>query len=60
MLTSLLAGADTITGSYYYPKGPKDEGEKTQVSRPLKNGESAEWILLDGVRLASILPLPLG
>jgi hypothetical protein len=25
-------------------------GESSEVSRPLKEGEVAEWILLDGVR----------
>jgi len=39
---------DTILGRYYYPKHPDGLGEISDTSRPLKNGEVAEWILLDG------------
>lgn len=34
-------------GSYFYPK-EDGQGEITNYSRPLKHGEIAEWILLDG------------
>jgi len=37
-----------VQGSYYYPKDPDGQGEVSPVSRPLKEGEIAEWILLDG------------
>ncbi|KAI0033144.1 sure-like protein [Vararia minispora EC-137] len=39
---------DTIRGRYYYPKDPNGHGEVSEVSRPLKEGEVAEWVLLDG------------
>ncbi|KAL7410222.1 survival protein sure-like phosphatase/nucleotidase [Mrakia frigida] len=39
---------DTIVGSYYYPTEPHGLGETSTTSRPLKDGEVAEWILLDG------------
>ncbi|KAA1471470.1 sure-like protein [Dentipellis sp. KUC8613] len=39
---------DTIRGKYYYPRDPDGLGEITEASRPLKEGEIAEWILLDG------------
>jgi len=37
----------TIRGWYYYPKD-NGQGEVSVQSRPLKAGEIAEWILLDG------------
>jgi len=39
---------DIIVGRYYYPRGPDGFGETSETSRPLKEGELAEWILLDG------------
>jgi len=40
---------DKITGRYYYPRERGDiKPETSDVSRPLKDGELAEWILLDG------------
>ncbi|TFY80117.1 hypothetical protein EWM64_g3891 [Hericium alpestre] len=39
---------DVIQGRYYYPKDPDGKGETSESSRPLKDGEVAEWILLDG------------
>ncbi|ORY86724.1 survival protein sure-like phosphatase/nucleotidase [Leucosporidium creatinivorum] len=37
------------TGQYYYPRGPDGtQGERTDLPRPLKEGEHVEWILLDG------------
>ncbi|RSH93391.1 hypothetical protein EHS25_007747 [Saitozyma podzolica] len=40
---------ETITLSYFYPIGPDGlQGETCDVSRPLKEGETAEWILLSG------------
>ncbi|KAF9526441.1 survival protein sure-like phosphatase/nucleotidase [Crepidotus variabilis] len=38
---------DITKGNYFYPK-ESGEGEVSLVSRPLKDGELAEWILLDG------------
>ncbi|KAJ8702629.1 hypothetical protein PTI98_001330 [Pleurotus ostreatus] len=35
-------------GRYYYPREPDGMGEISEISRPLKDGEVAEWILLDG------------
>ncbi|THH09195.1 hypothetical protein EW145_g2199 [Phellinidium pouzarii] len=35
-------------GRYYYPRDPDGTGEASILSRPLKDGEFAEWILLDG------------
>ncbi|KAH7930994.1 sure-like protein [Leucogyrophana mollusca] len=35
-------------GRYYYPREPDGLGDTSPVSRPLKDGEVAEWILLDG------------
>ncbi|KAG0708883.1 sure-like protein [Suillus ampliporus] len=35
-------------GRYYYPKEPDGVGEVSPCSRPLKQGEIAEWVLLDG------------
>ncbi|KAJ7293600.1 sure-like protein [Mycena rebaudengoi] len=36
-------------GRYFYPAGPDGlTGETSEISRPLKAGEVAEWILLDG------------
>jgi len=37
-----------VKGRYYYPRDPDGKGEVSSVSRPLKEGEIAEWILLDG------------
>ncbi|KIK71010.1 hypothetical protein GYMLUDRAFT_254301 [Collybiopsis luxurians FD-317 M1] len=34
-------------GSYFYPKNPNGQGEISLVSRPLRENEVAEWILLD-------------
>ncbi|KAJ3734879.1 survival protein sure-like phosphatase/nucleotidase [Lentinula guzmanii] len=34
-------------GYYFYPTNPNGGGEKSLVSRPLKENEVAEWILLD-------------
>ncbi|KAH9946641.1 survival protein sure-like phosphatase/nucleotidase [Amylocystis lapponica] len=39
---------DIIGGRYYYPRDPDGSGETAHQSRPLKDGEMAEWILLDG------------
>ncbi|KIJ30958.1 hypothetical protein M422DRAFT_186528 [Sphaerobolus stellatus SS14] len=39
---------ETVRGRYYYPKHPDGHGETSEVSRPLREGEVAEWILLDG------------
>lgn len=35
-------------GRYYYPKEPDGMGEVSSASRPLSEGEVAEWVLLDG------------
>ncbi|KAF9270241.1 sure-like protein [Marasmius fiardii PR-910] len=35
-------------GNYFYPREPDGQGEISPVSRPLKDNEVAEWILLDG------------
>lgn len=35
-------------GRYYYPKEPNGMGEVSSASRPLNEGEVAEWVLLDG------------
>jgi len=40
--------AQIVEGRYYYPRDPDGQGEVSSVSRPLKEGEIAEWILLDG------------
>ncbi|KAE9411130.1 sure-like protein [Gymnopus androsaceus JB14] len=34
-------------GHYFYPTNPNGQGEISPVSRPLKENEVAEWILLD-------------
>ncbi|TCD71507.1 hypothetical protein EIP91_008888 [Steccherinum ochraceum] len=40
---------EIIHGRYFYPRGPDGlEGETSDISRPLKDGETAEWVLLDG------------
>ncbi|CAL1695893.1 unnamed protein product [Somion occarium] len=39
---------ETIYGRYYYPRGSDGLGETSEISRPLKDGETAEWVLLDG------------
>jgi len=38
---------EIVRGNYFYPK-EDGNGELTSSSRPLKNGELAEWILIDG------------
>ncbi|KAJ7615287.1 survival protein sure-like phosphatase/nucleotidase [Mycena polygramma] len=38
---------EVTEGRYFYPKGPGTR-ETSATSRPLKDGEVAEWILLDG------------
>ncbi|TRM66341.1 survival protein sure-like phosphatase/nucleotidase [Schizophyllum amplum] len=38
---------EITTGQYYYPTEPHGYGEISDVSRPLKEGEVAEWVLLD-------------
>ncbi|KAG2044826.1 sure-like protein [Suillus americanus] len=35
-------------GRYYYPQEPYGMGEVSPASRPLNEGEVAEWVLLDG------------
>lgn len=35
-------------GRYYYPREPDGMGEVSSASRPLNEGEVAEWVLLDG------------
>ncbi|KAH8084632.1 putative cytoplasm protein [Filobasidium floriforme] len=41
--------SDIIDGKYFYPRGPDGlEGEITSEKRPLKEGETMEWILLTG------------
>ncbi|KAG8951591.1 hypothetical protein FRC04_005878 [Tulasnella sp. 424] len=37
-----------IQGRYYYPRAPDGKGETSEFSRPLKEGEVGEWVLLDG------------
>lgn len=39
---------DIINGRYYYPRDPDGQGEISETPRPLRDGETAEWILLDG------------
>ncbi|TDL28463.1 sure-like protein [Rickenella mellea] len=39
---------ETIKGEYYYPRDPDGSGERSKTSRPLKDGETSEWVLLDG------------
>ncbi|KAH9982496.1 survival protein sure-like phosphatase/nucleotidase [Lactifluus volemus] len=39
---------DLIRGCFYYPRDPDGAGETAGSSRALKEGEIAEWILLDG------------
>ncbi|KIP11974.1 hypothetical protein PHLGIDRAFT_98695 [Phlebiopsis gigantea 11061_1 CR5-6] len=39
---------EIIRGRYYYPRGADGAGEISESPRPLKEGETAEWILLDG------------
>ncbi|EMD42032.1 hypothetical protein CERSUDRAFT_110571 [Gelatoporia subvermispora B] len=39
---------DLIGGRYFYPRDPDGSGEVSEESRPLKEGETVEWILLDG------------
>ncbi|KAI0078901.1 sure-like protein [Panus rudis PR-1116 ss-1] len=38
---------ELVKGRYYYPRGPDGFGETSETSRPLKEGEVAEWVLLD-------------
>ncbi|WRT66223.1 5'/3'-nucleotidase SurE [Kwoniella shivajii] len=41
--------SDVITASYFYPLEPEGlTGEITATARPLKDGETMEWILLSG------------
>lgn len=41
--------AQITTGEYYYPRGELGlEGERSELPRPLKDGEDMEWILLNG------------
>ncbi|KZW02412.1 sure-like protein [Exidia glandulosa HHB12029] len=39
---------EDVQGRYYYPREPDGLGETSLASRPLKDGEVAEWILFDG------------
>ncbi|KAI9508756.1 sure-like protein [Russula earlei] len=39
---------DIIQGHFYYPRDPDGMGEISDTSRALKEGEIAEWILLNG------------
>ncbi|KAF8516183.1 sure-like protein [Hysterangium stoloniferum] len=39
---------EIVKGRYYYPTKPDGAGETSEISRPLREGEVAEWILLDG------------
>ena len=42
--------SDIITVKYFYPLGPDGlTGDISEVSRPLKDGESMEWVLVSGV-----------
>ncbi|GHJ87738.1 hypothetical protein NliqN6_4140 [Naganishia liquefaciens] len=46
---SAYAISDVIEGKYFYPREPDGlEGEITTTSRPLKEGETMEWVLLSG------------
>jgi hypothetical protein len=45
--------SDIITVSYFYPLGPDGlTGDISEVSRPLKEGETMEWVLVSGVSSA--------
>lgn len=39
---------EVVKGRYYYPQEPDGKGDISHVSRSLREGETAEWILLDG------------
>ncbi|KAH9082051.1 sure-like protein [Lactarius deliciosus] len=39
---------DIVRGRFYYPRDPDGSGETSDSSRPLKEGEIGEWILIDG------------
>ncbi|KAI0322706.1 sure-like protein [Amylostereum chailletii] len=39
---------DIIRGRYYYPRDPDGQGDISEESRPVREGELGEWILLDG------------
>ncbi|KAF8642296.1 hypothetical protein AX16_009566 [Volvariella volvacea WC 439] len=39
---------ETVTGRYYYPREDGQQVETSDSPRPFKDGELAEWILLDG------------
>ncbi|KAI0732371.1 survival protein sure-like phosphatase/nucleotidase, partial [Fomitopsis betulina] len=39
---------EVVNGRFYYPREPDGEGETSEQSRPLRDGEIAEWILLNG------------
>lgn len=42
--------SDIITVNYFYPLGPDGlKGDVSEVSRPLKEGETMEWVLVSGV-----------
>jgi hypothetical protein len=42
--------SDIITVNYFYPLGPDGlTGDVSEVSRPLKEGETMEWVLVSGV-----------
>ncbi|KAG1757547.1 sure-like protein, partial [Suillus lakei] len=41
-------------GRYYYPKEPNGMGEVSSASRPLNEGEIAEWVLLDGLMVYAL------
>jgi hypothetical protein len=46
--------SDIITVSYFYPLGPDGlAGDISEVSRPLKDVETMEWVLVSGVGSAS-------
>ncbi|KIS01096.1 5'/3'-nucleotidase SurE [Cryptococcus deuterogattii 2001/935-1] len=41
--------SDVVTASYFYPLEPDGlKGDITQTRRPLKKGESMEWVLISG------------
>ncbi|KAH8102641.1 sure-like protein [Cristinia sonorae] len=40
---------ETVKGRYFYPRQPDGvQGDLSEFPRPLKDGEHAEWVLLDG------------
>ena len=52
---SIPVGIATHSGNHSHCGGGRTidglEGETSDISRPLKSGEDAEWILLDGVNV---------